>query len=73
MNSDNESVFDDNNKLREEFDQYDRWLMEGNPDIKKDDLKHEIYFDSCSFILDDQTMKLYDVLFQIVCMEIIGL
>lgn len=34
--------------------------MEGNPEIKKEDFKHEVYFDSCNFILDDQTMKLYD-------------
>ena len=50
MLSDNESKFNDNDSLKEEFDRYDQWRMEGNPEIKYEDFKHEVYFDRCVII-----------------------
>ena len=47
-------------ELKEDLDKYDDYLLEGNPTLKREDLKHEIYYEYGYFILDDSSMKLYD-------------
>ena len=60
MYCDNESVYESSNELKKSFDKYDDWILEANKDLIKENLQHEVFYDNCSFILDDETMKLYD-------------
>jgi len=46
--------------LKKDLDAYDDYLLDGDPLLKREDLKHEIYYEYGYFILDDSDMKLYD-------------
>ena len=47
-------------ELKKEFDKYDKWLLEGNPSLKKNDLQHGVFYETGYFVVDDQSMKIYD-------------
>lgn len=60
MFENSEEIYDNAYDLKKDLDKYDDYLLDGNPTLNRDDLKHEIYFEYGYFIQDDSTMKLYD-------------
>ena len=46
--------------LKKDLDAYDDYLLDEKPSLKREDLKHEIYYEYGHFILGDSIMKLYD-------------
>lgn len=60
MYEESEEAYESAEDLKKDLDAYDDFLLDGNPSLKREDLKHEIYYEYGYFILDDSDMKLYD-------------